>query len=42
MSFEQQVKQWVSIDTQIKLLNDKIRDLREQKHSTSKILFSYA
>lgn len=42
MSFEQQVKQWVSIDTQIKLLNDKIRDLREQKHKASEMLFSYA
>lgn len=31
MSFEQQVQQWVSIDNQLKILNDKIKDLREKK-----------
>jgi hypothetical protein len=31
MSFEQNIQQWVSIDNQIKLLNDKIYELREKK-----------
>ena len=31
MSFEQNIQQWVSIDNQIKLLNDKIHELREKK-----------
>jgi Family of unknown function (DUF5760) len=32
MSFEQNIQQWVSIDNQIRLLNDKIHELREKKH----------
>lgn len=32
MSFEQNIQQWVSIDNQIKLLNDKIHELREKKN----------
>ena len=32
MSFEQNIQQWVSIDNQIKLLHDKISELREKKH----------
>jgi hypothetical protein len=31
MSFEQNIQQWVSIDNQIKLLNEKIHELREKK-----------
>jgi FtsZ-binding cell division protein ZapB len=31
MSFEQNIQQWVSIDNQIRLLNDKIHELREKK-----------
>lgn len=31
MSFEQNIQQWVAIDNQIKLLNDKIYELREKK-----------
>jgi len=32
MSFEQNIQQWVSIDNQIKLLTEKIHELREKKH----------
>lgn len=32
MNFEQNIQQWVSIDNQIKLLNDKIHELRERKN----------
>jgi hypothetical protein len=42
MSFEQQVQQWVSIDNQIRLLNDKIRDLRDKKTKLTTNLNDYA
>jgi hypothetical protein len=32
MSFEQQVQQWVHLDNQIKTLNEKLKELRENKH----------
>ena len=35
MSFEQNIQQWVSIDNQIRLLNDKIHELREKKSHLS-------
>ena len=38
MSFEQNIQQWVSIDNQIKLLNESLSELREKKHDlTEKI-----
>jgi seryl-tRNA synthetase len=33
MSFEQQIQQWVSIDNQLKTLNDKVKELREQRNT---------
>jgi hypothetical protein len=42
MSFEQQVQQWVSIDNQLKILNDKIKDLREKKLKLTTNLNDYA
>jgi vacuolar-type H+-ATPase subunit H len=35
MSFESQIQQWVSIDNQIKILNDKMKELRDKKNSIS-------
>ena len=35
MSFEQQVQQWVTIDNQMKLLNDRIKELRDKKNTLS-------
>lgn len=35
MSFEQQIQQWVTIDNQIKILNDKIKELRDKKNILS-------
>lgn len=32
MNFEQNIQQWVLIDNQIRLLNDKIHELREKKN----------
>lgn len=31
MSFEQSIQRWVSIDNQIKIYNDKLHELREEK-----------
>jgi hypothetical protein len=42
MSFEKQVQEWVSIDNQLKIFNDKIRDLREKKNALSGSLTKYA
>ena len=33
MSFEQNIQQWVSIDNQMKTLNDKMKELRGQKNN---------
>ena len=35
MSFEQQIQQWVSIDNQIKVLNDRMKELRDKKTTIS-------
>jgi hypothetical protein len=40
MSFEQQIQQWVSIDNQMKQLNDKLKDLKNKKNDLSESIFS--
>lgn len=35
MSFESQIQQWVAVDNQIKLLNDKMKELRDKKNTIS-------
>lgn len=35
MNFEQQIQQWVAIDNQMKILNDKIKELRDKKNTIS-------
>ena len=35
MNFENQIQQWVTIDNQMKILNDKMKELREKKNSIS-------
>ena len=41
MSFETYIKQWVSIDNQIKILNDKARELREQRSEAGNDILQY-
>jgi hypothetical protein len=41
MSFEQQIQQWVSIDNQMKILNDKLKELREKKNTISEQINSF-
>ena len=33
MSFEQHLQQWVTIDNQMKLLNDRVKELRDKKNT---------
>ena len=42
MSFEKQVQDWVSIDNQLKILNDKAKELREKRNSLTTNLSKYA
>lgn len=42
MSFENNIQQWVLIDNQLKILNDKIKQLREQRNSLEASLTNYA
>ena len=41
MSFEQQIQQWVSLDNQLKLLNDKAKLLRDNKNKLSENILSH-
>jgi hypothetical protein len=42
MSFENQIAQWVSIDNQLKLLNEKTKDLREKRNTLTQNITQYA
>jgi 2-methylcitrate dehydratase PrpD len=42
MSFEGQIQQWVSVDNQLKQLNEKIRELREKRNTLEDKLVTYA
>ena len=42
MSFEGQIQQWVALDNELKRLNEKSREIREQKHKLEEILFDRA
>jgi hypothetical protein len=35
MSFEQQIQQWVTIDNQMKIVGDKMKELRDKKNAIS-------
>lgn len=35
MNFEQQIQQWVTIDNQMKILNDRLKELRDKKNNIS-------
>ena len=42
MSFEQQLQQWVAIDDQLKLLNEKTKLLRDNKSKLSQTILYHA
>lgn len=41
MSFEQQIQQWVAVDNQLKILTDKVKELRDQKNTISENINSH-
>ena len=41
MSFEENIKQWVSLDNEIKILTDKVKELRELKQNHSEIILQH-
>lgn len=42
MSFENNIQQWVSVDNQLKTLNDKMKTLRETRNTLSGNITDYA
>lgn len=41
MSFEDNIKKWVLLDNQVKQLNDKAKELKEQKNSIEENILNY-
>lgn len=41
MSFEDNIKKWVALDNQIKQINDKTKELKEQKNDIETNILSY-
>ena len=42
MSFENQIQQWVSLDNQLKQLNEMVKDLRDKRNNLEENITSYA
>ena len=42
MSFENQIQQWVSIDNQLKQINEKVKELREKRNTLEENITKYA
>jgi dihydroorotase len=42
MSFENQIQQWVTLDNQLKQLNEKVKDLRDKRNNLEENITSYA
>jgi seryl-tRNA synthetase len=42
MSFENQIQQWVSLDNQLKQMNEKTKDLREKRNAIEEKITNYA
>jgi len=42
MSFENQIQQWVSIDNQLKQLNEKVKEMREKRNILEQNITNYA
>lgn len=41
MSFDQYIKEWVVLDTQLKSLCDKVKEMREKKNSLNNKIFEH-
>ena len=42
MSFENQIQQWVTLDNEMRNLNEKIKDLRDNRNKLSENIIDYA
>jgi TolA-binding protein len=42
MSFENQIQQWVSLDNQLKQLNEKVKELRDKRNNLEENITNYA
>ena len=42
MSFENQIQQWVSLDNQLKQLNEKVKELRDKRNNLEDNITTYA
>jgi hypothetical protein len=42
MSFENQIQQWVSLDNQLKQLNEKVKELRDKRNNLEQNITNYA
>ena len=38
MSFEENIKQWVLLDNQLKILNEKAKEIREKRNSVNEYI----
>jgi hypothetical protein len=41
MDFEQQIQQWVNLDNQMKMINERLKELREKKNSIEDKIHSH-
>lgn len=41
MSFEENIKKWVSLDNQLKNINEKVKQLRDDKNSVEEYIMNY-
>jgi len=41
MSFEEKIQQWVSLDNQLKIMNEKVREIRDKKNNLSETIHRY-
>lgn len=42
MSFENQIQQWVQLDNQLKIINDRAKELREKRNDLENTITNYA
>lgn len=41
MSFDQQIKEWVQLDNQLKILNEKIKEIREKRYGLNNSIIEH-
>ena len=42
MNFENQIQQWISVDNQLKIINEKVQDLRNKRNELTENITKYA